>query len=101
MGAASMGTPPRSCHLKRRFVGNGLSSCVCHGAFTPLEDTWTSFINFPRSNVSQALQRPNDRFNAEDANTSANPEFEHVLQTRLNRRHLLRGSVGLAGMGLM
>jgi len=50
----------------------------------------------------------NDRvdFNDEDSNTSANPSFDSVLQARLSRRGLLRGSVGgvgaavLGGMGL-
>ncbi len=50
----------------------------------------------------------NDRvdFNDENSNTSANPSFDSVLQARLSRRGLLRGSVGsvgaavLGGMGL-
>jgi secreted PhoX family phosphatase len=45
-------------------------------------------------------------FNDENSNTSDNPSFDSVLQTRLSRRGLLRGSVGsvgtamLGGMGL-
>ncbi len=51
--------------------------------------------------MTEPIQRPDHRFNQEDSNTSANPEFEQVLCARLNRRHLLRGSVGLAGLGLV
>lgn len=36
-------------------------------------------------------------FNDENSNTSANPTFDSVLQARLNRRGLLRGSVGTVG----
>ena len=45
-------------------------------------------------------------FNSEDSNTSSNPSFDSVLQARLSRRGMLRGSVGsvgtvvLAGVGL-
>lgn len=45
-------------------------------------------------------------FNDENSNTSANPDFDSVLQARLARRSLLRGGVGavgsavLGGMGL-
>ena len=45
-------------------------------------------------------------FNEENSNTSANPAFDSVLQARLSRRGLLRGSMGtvgtavLGGMGL-
>ena len=35
-------------------------------------------------------------FNDENSNTSDNPAFEQVLQSRLSRRGLLRGA-GLAG----
>ena len=40
-------------------------------------------------------------FNDENSNTSANPSFESVLQTRLSRRGLLRGSVGTVGTALL
>ena len=36
-------------------------------------------------------------FNDENSNTSANPSFDSVLQARLSRRGLLRGSVGSVG----
>ena len=36
----------------------------------------------------------------EDSNTSANPSFESVLNARLSRRGLLRGSVGTAATAL-
>ena len=45
-------------------------------------------------------------FNNEDSNTSNNPSFDSVLQTRLSRRSMLRGGMGgvgtvmLAGVGL-
>jgi uncharacterized protein len=45
-------------------------------------------------------------FNDENSNTSSNPSFDSVLQARLSRRGVLRGSVGsvgtvmLAGVGL-
>jgi secreted PhoX family phosphatase len=41
--------------------------------------------------------RPIDIFNDEDSNTSNNPTFDHVLQTRMSRRGMLRGGMGLAG----
>ncbi|WP_101048441.1 PhoX family protein [Macromonas nakdongensis] len=41
--------------------------------------------------------RPGDIFNDEDSNTSNNPAFEQVLDTRLSRRSLLRGGAGVAG----
>ena len=44
--------------------------------------------------------RPDALFNDEDSNTSANPHFEQVLGARLNRRNILRGAVGAAGLGL-
>jgi len=37
----------------------------------------------------------------EDSNTSANPTFDAVLQARLSRRHILRGSVGGAATALL
>jgi secreted PhoX family phosphatase len=40
-------------------------------------------------------------FNDENSNTSANPSFDSVLQARLSRRGLLRGSVGTAGTALL
>lgn len=40
-------------------------------------------------------------FNDEDSNTSANPAFDSVLQARLARRSLLRGSVGAVGTAML
>lgn len=40
-------------------------------------------------------------FNDENTNTSPNPTFDSVLQARLSRRGLLRGSVGTVGTTLM
>ncbi|MDP2367305.1 PhoX family protein [Rhodoferax sp.] len=40
-------------------------------------------------------------FNDEDSNTSANPSFDSVLQARLGRRSLLRGSVGAVGTAML
>ncbi|MBT9476440.1 alkaline phosphatase PhoX, partial [Polaromonas sp.] len=40
-------------------------------------------------------------FNDENSNTSDNPSFDSVLQARLSRRGLLRGSVGSAGTTLL
>ena len=37
----------------------------------------------------------------EDSNSSANPTFDSVLQARLSRRHILRGSVGGAATALL
>jgi uncharacterized protein len=45
--------------------------------------------------------RPSDIFNNEDSNTSANADFESVLNARLSRRNMLRGSVGAAGAALL
>ena len=36
-------------------------------------------------------------FNDENSNTSNNPSFDSVLQARLSRRGVLRGSVGSVG----
>jgi len=44
--------------------------------------------------------QPTD-FNDEDSNTSDNPHFEQVLDARLSRRHMLRGAMGTAGVGLL
>ncbi|MDP3927206.1 MAG: hypothetical protein Q8Q84_28145, partial [Hydrogenophaga sp.] len=38
-------------------------------------------------------------FNEEDSNTSSNPAFVQVLETRLNRRSLFKGA-GMAGAAL-
>ena len=38
-------------------------------------------------------------FNQEDSNTSGNPAFEQILDTRLSRRSLFRGA-GLAGAAI-
>jgi hypothetical protein len=45
----------------------------------------------------------NDRidFNDENSNTSPNPSFDSVLQARLSRRGLLRGSVGTMGTAML
>ena len=40
-------------------------------------------------------------FNDEDSNTSNNPAFESVLQARLARRSVLRGSVGAVGTAML
>ncbi|MFN3375916.1 MAG: PhoX family protein [Burkholderiaceae bacterium] len=40
-------------------------------------------------------------FNNENANTSANPTFEAVLDARLSRRGLLRGGVGSVGAAVL
>ena len=40
-------------------------------------------------------------FNDENSNTSPNPTFDSVLQARLSRRGLLRGSVGTVGTSLL
>ena len=40
-------------------------------------------------------------FNDENSNTSDNPSFDSVLQSRLSRRGLLRGSVGTVGTALL
>jgi hypothetical protein len=42
-----------------------------------------------------------DRLAGEDSNTSANPSFDSILQARLSRRHVLRGSVGGAATALL
>jgi secreted PhoX family phosphatase len=46
------------------------------------------------------MTQPTD-FNDENSNTSANPSFDSVLQARLSRRGLLRGSVGTAGTAML
>lgn len=46
------------------------------------------------------MSKSND-FNDENANTSANPTFDSVLQARLNRRGILRGGVGTLGVSLL
>lgn len=46
-------------------------------------------------------QRPSSIFNNEDSNTSANADFESVLNARLSRRNMLRGGVGAAGAVLL
>ena len=40
-------------------------------------------------------------FNDENSNTSSNPSFDSVLQARLSRRGLLRGSVGTVGTAML
>ncbi len=46
-------------------------------------------------------QTPSDIFNSEDSNKTANPQFDQILDARLSRRNILRGSMGMAGMGLV
>jgi uncharacterized protein len=46
-------------------------------------------------------KRPSDIFSNEDSNTSANQDFESVLNLRLSRRNMLRGGVGAAGSVLL
>ncbi|MDQ3059015.1 MAG: PhoX family phosphatase [Pseudomonadota bacterium] len=46
------------------------------------------------------MTNPSD-FNDENSNTSANPSFDCVLQARLSRRGLLRGSAGAVGTSLL
>ena len=41
--------------------------------------------------------RPSAQFNDEDSNTTNNPAFDTVLQARLSRRGLLRGTAALGG----
>lgn len=41
-------------------------------------------------------ERPGHLFNEENSNTSSNPAFEQVLDTRLSRRSLLRSGAGVA-----
>jgi uncharacterized protein len=45
--------------------------------------------------------RPSDIFNNEDSNTCAIADFESVLNARLSRRNMLRGSVGAAGTAIL
>ena len=47
------------------------------------------------------IKRPTDVFNDEDSNTSANADFESVLNLRLSRRNMLRGGMGAAGSVLL
>jgi secreted PhoX family phosphatase len=49
--------------------------------------------------MNHDTQRPADRFNEEDSNTTSNPAFEQVLDTRLSRRSLFKGA-GMAGAAL-
>ena len=39
-------------------------------------------------------QTPSDIFNSEDSNHTANPQFDQILEARLSRRNILRGSIG-------
>jgi secreted PhoX family phosphatase len=45
--------------------------------------------------------RHSDLIDSEAHNTSQNPKFESVLSTRLSRRSILQGSLGVAGVGLL
>ena len=51
--------------------------------------------------MNSTYVRPSDIFNNEDSNTSANTDFETVLNVRLSRRNMLRGGVGAAGSVLL
>ncbi|WP_372657085.1 PhoX family phosphatase [Hydrogenophaga sp.] len=51
--------------------------------------------------MTHDIQRPDQIFNQEASNTSSNPSFDQVLESRLSRRHMLRGAMGVAGMGLL
>lgn len=42
------------------------------------------------------INRPDFALNQEDSNRSDNPTFEHVLDSRLSRRGVFRGAVGVA-----
>ena len=64
--------------------------------FNPLEKT-----NFMNTAKAPDNKRPSDIFNNEDSNTSANADFESVLNVRLSRRNMLRGGVGAAGSVLL
>jgi len=45
--------------------------------------------------------RPTAQFNDEDSNRSGNPAFDEVLATRMSRRGLLRGGMGMAGVAAL
>lgn len=51
--------------------------------------------------MNKAIMRPSDIFNNENSNTSANADFESVLNLRLSRRNMLRGGVVAAGSVLL
>ncbi|CAD5371389.1 Phosphatase [Rubrivivax sp. A210] len=51
--------------------------------------------------MNKPVDLPQRDFNDEDSNTSSNPSFESVLNARLSRRNLLRGSVGTAATALL
>ena len=51
--------------------------------------------------MNNVKSRPSDIFNNEDSNTSANADFETVLNVRLSRRNMLRGVAGAAGSALL
>src|SRR5688572_18042087 len=53
-------------------------------------------MNKPADRPQQAID-----FNEENSNTSANPTFDSILQSRLSRRGLLRGSVGTVGTAVL
>ena len=50
--------------------------------------------------MNKPVDFPLESFNEEDSNTSSNPHFDNVLQARLSRRTVLRGSVGTASATL-
>ena len=51
--------------------------------------------------MKNSTNLPVGDFNDENSNTSANPSFESVLQARLSRRGLLRGSMGYTGGAML
>lgn len=51
--------------------------------------------------MNKPTELPHHDFNDENSNTSPNPSFEDVLRARMNRRSLLRGSVGTAATALL
>lgn len=46
--------------------------------------------------MNKPLDLPTSAFDEEDSNTSTNPTFDSVLNARLSRRNILRGSLGTA-----
>jgi secreted PhoX family phosphatase len=85
-------------------VSTGRLSQNGHIFFMPLsrhiptvrESARCSLRNFKETTMTNRID-----FNDENANTSANPSFDSVLQARLSRRGLLRGSVGTVGATLL
>jgi secreted PhoX family phosphatase len=51
--------------------------------------------------MNRPLDLPRDIVDDEDCNRSGNPSFDSVLQARLSRRSILRGSVGTAAAAVL